>query len=95
MVELKPDCRYVYVQSQYGTCHSIYFIDYMLTAIVVCSSLGSPESRNDRVCVCVKSRKRFTIKNWFRGCLGVSDFGSGNDLTVRGFEPYVRLCADS
>ena len=23
------------------------------------------------------------------------DFGSGHDLTVRGFEPCVRLCADS
>ena len=23
------------------------------------------------------------------------DFGSGHDLTVRGFEPHVRLCADS
>ena len=23
------------------------------------------------------------------------DFSSGHDLTVRGFEPYVRLCADS
>ena len=26
---------------------------------------------------------------------GVSDFGSGHDLTVRGFKPHVRLCADS
>ena len=25
----------------------------------------------------------------------VSDFGSGHDLAVRGFEPRVRLCADS
>ena len=25
----------------------------------------------------------------------VSDFGSGHDLTVREFEPRVRLCADS
>ena len=24
-----------------------------------------------------------------------SDFGSGHDLTVRGFEPRVGLCADS
>ena len=24
-----------------------------------------------------------------------ADFGSGHDLTVRGFEPRVRLCADS
>ena len=24
-----------------------------------------------------------------------SDFGSGHDLTVRGFEPRVELCADS
>ena len=24
-----------------------------------------------------------------------SDFGSGHDLTVCGFEPHVRLCADS
>ena len=24
-----------------------------------------------------------------------SDFGSGHDLTVRGFEPHVGLCADS
>ena len=23
------------------------------------------------------------------------DFGSGHDLTVRGIEPHVRLCADS
>ena len=27
--------------------------------------------------------------------LVVSSFGSGHDLTVRGFEPHVRLCADS
>ena len=25
----------------------------------------------------------------------MSDFGSGDDLRVRGFEPRVRLCADS
>ena len=25
----------------------------------------------------------------------VSDFGSGHDLMVSGFEPQVRLCADS
>ena len=25
----------------------------------------------------------------------MSDFGSGHDLTVRGFEPHVGLCADS
>ena len=25
----------------------------------------------------------------------VSDFSSGHDLTVRGLEPHVRLCADS
>ena len=23
------------------------------------------------------------------------DFGSGHDLTVREFKPYIRLCADS
>ena len=25
----------------------------------------------------------------------MSDFGSGHDLTVGGFEPHIRLCADS
>ena len=25
----------------------------------------------------------------------ILDFGSGHDLTVRGLEPHVRLCADS
>ena len=34
------------------------------------------------------------------GCLGgsvswVSDFGSGHDLVVHGFEPHIGLCADS
>ena len=24
-----------------------------------------------------------------------SNFGSGHDLTVRGFKPHIRLCADS
>ena len=31
-----------------------------------------------------------------RGSVGwASDFGSGHDLTARGFEPHVQLCADS
>ena len=35
----------------------------------------------------------------FKGCLGgsvglASDFGSGHDLAVRGFEAHVGLCAD-
>ena len=40
-------------------------------------------------------------KKWIeKGCLGgsvgeVSDFSSGHDLTVCGFEPRVGLCADS
>ena len=25
---------------------------------------------------------------------GASDFGSGHDLTVRGFRPHIRLCAE-
>ena len=35
------------------------------------------------------------------GCLGAQakhptlGFGSGHDLTVRGFEPHIRVCADS
>ena len=41
------------------------------------------------------------VKNiWGPGRLGgsvgqASDFSSGHDLTVREFEPHVRLCADS
>ena len=35
-----------------------------------------------------------------RGCLGgsvggASDFGSGHDLAVHGFEPHIGLCVDS
>ena len=37
---------------------------------------------------------------YYKGHLGgsigkVSDFGSGHDLTVHGFEPHLGLCADS
>ena len=40
------------------------------------------------------------IKKKFSGHLGgsvgwASDFGSGHDLTVCGFEPHIRLCNDS
>ena len=43
---------------------------------------------------------KLSLKKSYLGCLGgsvslMSDFGSGHDLTVCGFEPQVRLCADS
>ena len=39
------------------------------------------------------------VKKKLKWCLGgsvswVSDFGSGHDLIVRGFEPHIGLCAD-
>ena len=45
--------------------------------------------------------EKFVHLNWkFLGVPGsfsgsILDFGSGHDLTVRGFEPRVGLCADS
>ena len=40
------------------------------------------------------------LKSGIKGRLGslvgqVPDFGSGHDLMIRGFEPHIRLCADS
>ena len=56
--------------------------------------------RHNSLCTRTISSSSF-IKNVFPlGCLGgsvgwASGFGSGHDLTVRGFEPHVGLCADS
>ena len=37
-----------------------------------------------------------SIWGYLGGSVGeVSDFGSGHDLMVRGFEPSIGLCADS
>ena len=44
-------------------------------------------------------KEKVTYKNTKTGAPGwlgrLSDFGSGHDITVRGFEPRVGLCADS
>ena len=40
--------------------------------------------------------KRKEIVGHLGGSAGqVSNFGSGHDLTVHGFEPRIKLCADS
>ena len=40
--------------------------------------------------------RKTPVQGQLGGSVGeVSDFGSGHDLTVREFEPRVRLCADS
>ena len=54
-------------------------------------SLSFPHSQKQ----CLNKHLKYKL-----GCLGgsvskVSNFGSGHDLTVREFEPYIGLCADS
>ena len=49
-----------------------------------------------RVGFCVACNRKTLMQGRLGGSVAsVSDFGSGRDLTVRGFEPRIGLCADS
>ena len=67
----------------------------VLTAQSLETASGSPSLSDPSPPILFLSLKNKQPLGYLGGSVSyISDFGSGHDLTVRGFQPHIRLCAD-
>ena len=93
----------IWIRWLYRQTLELVILCLRVSARWACSFFSCWEGRETKASACPVSSS-FGVTNILKqkslGCLGgsvgwVSHFGSGHDLTVRGFEPHIGLCADS